>query len=181
MAKYNPIGLYGEGTAIQTHDGYKDGDTIAARHQDIVGYISIKVGNAIRLGSDKLLYVNNLCKGTSAKTPTAASDPFAAGYPKLSSPLFPKEPETGAALQLSDSYVPYPFYNVTKQRTPATSRHAPVLLYNNVFGGAHGRPHGQVLDRVIDVRDLISHDRGNALRIGEDGLLYIHNCCRAAP
>jgi len=152
-----------------------------ARHQDIVGYISTKAGNAIRLGSDKLLYVNNLCRGTSAKTPTAASDPFAAGYPKPSSPLFPKAPEAGAALQLSDSYVPYPFYNVTKQRTPAASRHAPVLSYNNAFGGAHGRPHGQVLDRVIDVRDLISHDRGNALRIGEDGLLYIHNCCRAAP
>ena len=181
MAKYNPIGLYDEGTAIQTHDGYKDGDTIAARHQDIVGYISAKAGNAIRLGSDKLLYVNNLCRGTSAKTPTAASDPFAAGYPKPSSPLFPKAPEAGAALQLADSYVPYPFYNVTKQRLPAASRHAPVLLYNNAFGGAHGRPHGQVLDRVIDVRDLISHDRGNALRIGEDGLLYIHNCCRAAP
>ena len=98
-----------------------------------------------------------------------------------SSPLFPKEPEAGAALQLSDSYVPYPFYNVTKQRLPVASRHAPVLSYNNAFGGAHGRPHGQVLDRVIDVRDLISHDRGNALRIGEDGLLYIHNCCRAAP
>ena len=83
MAKYNPIGLYGEGTAAQTHDGYKDGDTIAARHQDIVGYISAKAGNAIRLGSDKLLYVNNLCRGTSAKTPTAASDPFAAGYPTV--------------------------------------------------------------------------------------------------
>ena len=51
MAKYNPIGLYGEGTAIQTHDGYKDGDTIAARHQDIVGYISTKAGNAIRLNT----------------------------------------------------------------------------------------------------------------------------------
>ena len=181
MAKYNPIGLYGEGTAIQTHDGYKDGDTIARGIRISWGTSRQRRATPSASAATSCSTSTTCAGGTSAKTPTAASDPFAAGYPKPSSPLFPKEPEAGAALQLSDSYVPYPFYNVTKQRLPAASRHAPVLSYNNAFGGAHGRPHGQVLDRVIDVRDLISHDRGNALRIGEDGLLYIHNCCGAAP
>lgn len=171
MGKYNPIGLYGAGEG-QRHDGYGLGDTTAARYQDIVGYVSAKAGNAIRLGSDGLLYANNLMKGTSEAHPTEASDPFAVGYPKPSSPLFPKTPEDPP--QLSDTYKPYRGYNIQGRRTPAERRHEPVISYNAMHGH---QANAQILDRVIDVRDLISHDRGNALRIGDDGRLYIYNNC----